>query len=130
MKKWDKATIQSPLAKAKGYGSAHTGAHHWIQERLTSLFLIPLMLWLVFSIVSLQGATYTQFVLWLAEPFNAIAMILSIVIGFYHAALGCQVIVEDYVHNEWCKIVKLIGIKIFFGVGAVVCIFSILKIAL
>ena len=119
----------SPLARAKGLGSAHEGVHHWMHQRITAIALIPLVIWLVWSIIDLKEATYTEFTTWLAAPWNAVLMILIILTAFYHAVLGVQVVVEDYIHCECFKMFKLIGTKLFFFAAAVACIFSVLKIA-
>lgn len=128
--KWDNKGIKTPLARARGLGAAGHGSDHWLHQRITAIANLPLMLWLVYSIVDLNGATYQDFTAWLSTPLNAILMILTILSVFYHAALGTQVIVEDYFHNEALKFLKLIGIKLFFFAACVACIFSILKIAL
>lgn len=120
----------SPIARAKGLGSARHGTHHWLMERLTSIAAVPLCLWLVWSVAALAGADYETFTAWLAAPGNAVLMILSILTLFYHAVLGSQVIIEDYIHTHWFRMMKLIGMKLFMTALAVTCIFSVLKIAL
>lgn len=128
--KWEDKGMKSPLARAKGLGSAHEGADHWLAQRITAIANIPLVLWLAYSIVQLKGVSHAEFTSWLAEPVNAILMILFIISVFYHAKLGAQVVTEDYIHHEGFKLVKLIGQKLLlFGLG-IACIFSILKIAL
>lgn len=127
--KWESEGLKSPLARAKGLGSAHHGAHHWLAERITALALIPLMIWFVYSVVALRGVAYEQFVLWLAHPVNAVLMILLVIVGLWHGVMGSQVIVEDYIHNKCFKLAKLIGMKMFFFTLGVACIFSILKVA-
>lgn len=126
MKKYEIAT---PLKNARGLGSAHHGVGHWINQRVTAIANIPLMLWLVWNVVHLAGADYAAFTGWLAQPVNAILMILVIVSTFYHAALGTQVIVEDYVHCEAKKLATLIGLKLFFVAAGTACVFSVLKVA-
>ncbi len=128
--KWENHGLKSPLARARGLGSAREGTDHWFMQRVTAIANIPLMLWLIWSIVQMPGWSYAEFTSWLAQPVNSILMILAVLSTFYHAALGTQVIAEDYIHHEGLKIFKLIGIKLFYFAGAVACIFSILKIAL
>lgn len=122
--------LQTPLSKAKGLGSAHTGTHHWLMQRVTALANLPLVLWMVYSIFHLQGASYQEFTVWLSQPLNAVLAVLFIISTFYHAVLGSQVVVEDYVSCRWFRMSKLIGMKLFFIALAVACIFSILKVAL
>lgn len=128
--KWEDKGIKTPLGRARGLGSAKEGTDHWMAQRITAIANIPLMLWLVYSIVSLKGASHAEFSHWLAHPVNAILMILVVISTFYHAKLGSQVVVEDYIHHEGFKMMKLIGMKLFFLAAAVACIFSIFKIAL
>ncbi len=119
----------APLKKAKGLGSAHAGAHHWIMQKITALLQIPLIIWLVWSMISLKGASYSEFTAWLSQPINAILMIILTCSVMLHAKLGAQVITEDYVANESIRMAKLIVQKIlFFGMGVAI-IFSILKIS-
>lgn len=119
----------SPLKTAKGLGSAHDGVDHWLSQKVTAIANVPLVLWLIWSIVSLQGANYAEFTAWLAQPLHAILMILTIISVMYHAKLGTQVITEDYVRAKCKKKAVLVFLKLaFFGLG-VACIFSVLKIA-
>ena len=122
--------IQSDIAKAKGLGSAHHGTEHWMAQRVTSIANIPLVIWFVFSVMHLKGASHEAFTSYMAEPLNALAAILLILSVFYHAVLGAQVVVEDYISCKWFKMAKLIGMKLFFTALAVACIFSVLRIAL
>lgn len=128
--KWEEDVVQTPAGRAHGLGSAHEGTTHWLHQRVTAIANLPLMLWLVWSVVHMQGWSYADVSAWLAHPVNAILMILATLSVFYHAALGSQVVIEDYIHNEGFKMFKLIGMKLFFTACAVACIFSIVKIAL
>jgi succinate dehydrogenase / fumarate reductase membrane anchor subunit len=125
----NKHALQSDLGRARGLGSSHHGVGHWWHQRVTAIANIPLMLWLVWSVINMPGWSFEQFTTWLAAPINAVLMILAVISVFYHAALGTQVIAEDYIHTEWMKIAKLLCLRLFFLAGAVACIFSILKIA-
>ncbi|HEY8190925.1 MAG TPA: succinate dehydrogenase, hydrophobic membrane anchor protein, partial [Alphaproteobacteria bacterium] len=108
---------------------AQEGMHHWLAQRFTAVSNLFLMLCLVWSALHMPGWSYPAFTGWLSAPVNSILMILVVVSVFYHAALGLQVIIEDYVHNEACKLGKLILIRFTLCAAAVVCIFSVLKIS-
>ena len=124
-----KTDFHSPLSVARGTGSTHSGVHHWMHQRVTAISNLGLMIWLVWSVTHMGVVDYATFTAWLAQPINAVLMILAVISTFYHASLGAQVVVEDYVHNEGFKLVKLIAMKLFFFAAAIACIFSILKIA-
>ncbi len=126
--KWDDKGIKSPLAKARGLG-ASGGTAHWMAQRVTAIALLPLVFWLVYSIVNLIGASHVEFTAWLSAPLNAVLMISFIIAGLYHGSLGIQVISEDYIHNEGFKIAKKIVQQLIFWLIGIAAVFSILKIA-
>ena len=122
-------SLQTPLARARGLGSAKDGTEHWWHQRLTSLALVPLGLWFTFSVASLSGAEYDQVRDWIAAPWNTTFLLLFIFFAFHHMMSGIEVIVEDYVHNKWAKMTTLILQKFFcLGLG-VACSVSVLTIA-
>ncbi len=128
--KWENGGLKAPLARARGLGSAHHGLHHWKAQRLTAVSSLLLGVWFLYALFTLKGADHAVFTAWLAQPVNAILMILTVVSFFYHAWLGLQVVVEDYIHDEFLKIVKLSATKMALFALALASIFSILKIAL
>jgi succinate dehydrogenase / fumarate reductase membrane anchor subunit len=120
----------SPLARAKGLGSASEGVHHWLAERISGALLIPFTLWVVWSVIMMRGASYDQFLAWFQNPLNAVGMLVFILVSCYHGAAGLQVVIEDYVASHAKKLLMIVGVKIVFGIAAVAAVFSILKIAL
>lgn len=120
----------NPLAKARGLGSAHAGVHHWINHRITAVAAIPLVIWLVWAMMGMGAWDHANFASWLSVPCNAVLMVLSVIALFYHAALGAQIIIEDYVHCAGLKIASLVGLNLFFFAAAVLSLFAVLKIAL
>ena len=123
-------SMRTDLGRVRGLGSAKEGVHHWWMQRLTAIALVPLILWFVASLAGLAGAGHTETVEWLGSPLVAIAMILMVVATFYHAALGVQVVIEDYVHHEGLKFFWLIAAKFIFLVFGIAAVFSLLKLAL
>ena len=123
-------SLRSPLAHARGLGSAKEGFHHWWSQRLTALALIPLGLWFIYSLVVMTGANYTTVIAWLANPLNAVLMLLFIISLYYHAALGLQVVIEDYTKSEWQKIAFLILVKFIALLAGFSAAIAVLKLYL
>ena len=120
----------NPLARVRGLGSAKEGTHHWIAQRMTAAALVPLTPWFVISLIGLIGADLAAVKEWMASPFTAVLMILTLIAGFHHAQLGLQVVIEDYIHGHGAKIAMLWLVKgaaFFFGAAAV---FSVVKLAI
>jgi succinate dehydrogenase / fumarate reductase membrane anchor subunit len=123
-------SLATPIARVRGLGSAREGVSHFKQIRVTSIASAFLTLWFVWSAVSLGGAGYAEVVAWLSSTLNATLMLLFIVVNFWHAKLGVQTIVEDYVHHDLTKTVSLIALAFAaYGFGAAGVV-AVLKVAL
>jgi succinate dehydrogenase / fumarate reductase membrane anchor subunit len=92
--------MRTPLARAIELRSAKDGVHHWWMQRISAIALIPLTIWFIPAIIAQTGADYTAFVAWMRNPITVVLMDLLLIALFYHAALGLQVVVEDYVHSD------------------------------
>jgi succinate dehydrogenase / fumarate reductase, membrane anchor subunit len=121
--------MRSPLGRAIGLGSAKEGVEHWWRQRLTAVALVPLTLWLVIEILRLIGADFTTARHAMARPFPAVMLLLLVVAGFWHGALGLQVVIEDYVQAEWARL-SLVGlVRLFAFALAVAGVFAVLRVA-
>jgi succinate dehydrogenase / fumarate reductase membrane anchor subunit len=118
------------IGKVRGLGSAHEGAHHWLLQRFTAIGNLVLMGWLITSFILLPDFSFEAVTAWLASPVSAAAMVLLIISLFWHARLGLQVVLEDYVQDAGTKfgLFALLNIAVFGG-GAL-AIFSVAKLAL
>lgn len=123
-------TYRSPLARARGLGSAKDGVHHFWVQRVSALALIPLSLWFVFSVAQLAGADYYAVRHFVATPSVAITLVLFLASALYHSMLGVQVVIEDYVAAEGSKLVLMVLQKFAHAVVAGAAIFAVLKVAL
>lgn len=120
--------FQSDIARAKGMGSARSGVDHWYMQRLSAVGLIPLSLWFVYSFARRFDLEYVMLLQWLSEPLTMTLTILFISLMFYHAYLGLQVVVEDYVHGQALKHTALMVLQLgmlFLGVLTVVYLIQI-----
>lgn len=107
---------------------AQKGMHHWWMQRLTAVALIPLTLWFTFSVTCISGAEYKEIIAALSSPLNAILITAIIIVSFYHAALGMQVVFEDYVSTISTRTICILSTNLLLfllavaGVGAVAVI--------
>ena len=121
---------RTPLAKAQGLGSAKSGTSHWWMQRVTALALIFLSFWLILFIEQLFHASYSEIKQWLVKPVNFTLLIAWAFVGFYHAALGLQVVIEDYLNPEWLKILSIWVIKLVFLGAAITSLALTIRIAI
>lgn len=123
-------SMETPIARVRGLGSAREGAAHWWQERQGSIAAFLLYLWLIVSLLRLAPFDQRGLVEWLRDPFAAVPMLLLIVVTFRHLRDGLQVVIEDYVHEEGNRFFTLTLLN-FFAVGAgALAAFAVLRIAL
>jgi succinate dehydrogenase / fumarate reductase membrane anchor subunit len=120
--------FQTPLARARGLGSARQGSHDWWQQRVTAVALVPLSLWLAIHLSKLPSTTYVEVLQWMSLPWNTILLLSFIFLSLYHAMLGLQVVIEDYVHNDWMKIIGMLGVRLVTAFLALSTAFSVLRI--
>jgi succinate dehydrogenase / fumarate reductase membrane anchor subunit len=90
------------------------------------LFLVPMF---VFTFGGALGGTYEEVTAYFARPFPAIVAALTLIIGFKHFNQGFQVLIEDYVHGIWEKIL-IIGMTCISYGAAATGVFAIAKLAL
>jgi succinate dehydrogenase / fumarate reductase membrane anchor subunit len=122
-------TTSDPLARARGHGSAKSGVRHWVMQRATAVLLILLSAWLVYALVALAGADHATASAFMARPLNAALSIVLLVSLFYHAALGLQVVIEDYVHGPVLELLLQFLVRAGALFGLALGVVFVLKIA-
>lgn len=122
-------SLRNPIERAINHGAAGSGVHHWWAQRFSAILLVPLTLWLVWTLAVLAGADYAEARGWIASPWNAAMAVLLVGATFYHAKLGLQVVIEDYVHNRAFEVTLQILIAAAALLGAIVATIAILKVA-
>ncbi len=122
--------MRSQLGRARGLGSAKEGVGHWWAQRVTAVALVPLSLWFTAAILCLAGADYLTVRDWLASPVTLTLMSLFLAMLAHHAVLGLQVVIEDYVHRKWVRLVAVLGAKFAGYALAAAGIVAMLSIAI
>jgi succinate dehydrogenase / fumarate reductase, membrane anchor subunit len=118
----------TPIGKVRGLGSAHHGGEHWLTERVTSIALLLLGIWLLTSLLLLPRLDQRTVIEWLHAPSGAIPMALLIVVGFRHALDGVKVSVDDYVHEEGSRFVINLLLLFLAVAGGAMALFALARI--
>jgi succinate dehydrogenase / fumarate reductase membrane anchor subunit len=121
--------MRSPLGRAIGLGSSKEGVEHWWLQRITAVALVPLSLWFVIAIIRLVGADSDSVRDWVGNPLPAILLVLLLIATFYHASLGLQVVIEDYIQAELTKLGLVIIVRLGCFALAVAGMFAVLSMA-
>ena len=121
--------LRTPLKRARGLGSGKGGTDHWWWQRVTAVVLAVLVAWLIGLLVSLVGADLMQARATIARPWNAIMLAILAIAMFWHAKLGLQVVIEDYVHERMAGILLKLLVIFACAAGALACLYAIARIA-
>ncbi len=119
----------SDIKRVRGLGSAKSGVHHWWLQRVTAAGNIVLLAWFIASLILLPSLDRSSVLAWVSSPLVAVPMLLLILTTFWHARLGVQVLIEDYVHSEGLKLLAFMALNFFILGTAAVAAFSVLIIA-
>lgn len=128
MSAYDK--LRTPLKRARGLGSAKGGTHHFIVQRITAVALVFLSIYVIGLVISLLGGDYAAVRAAVANPVNAVLLIAFLIATFWHAQLGMQVIIEDYVHTPWFAITSQLAVIFVCVLAALASVLAVIRIAL
>ena len=120
---------RTPLGRARGMGSAKSGATRFIAERVSGAALAVLGLWGVAAAMSLRSAGFDGVSQWLREPVNLTLLSLLAAVSFYHMRLGLCVVVEDYIDRPITKAVLLTANTFVCVAGAALTLVCLFKVA-
>jgi succinate dehydrogenase / fumarate reductase, membrane anchor subunit len=122
-------SLRSPLRRVTYLGSAKGGSGHWFAQRVSAVALVLLGLWLVAALATMGGASHANVVAWLSSPVSAAFAVLLVLVAAWHAMLGLQVVIEDYVGAKGQRLAVLLAVKFVFAVAAVIGVLAVLRIA-
>lgn len=117
------------IGRVRGLGSAHEGPHHWLVQRFTAVGNLVTVLFLGISLVMLPNLSHATVSGWIAEPIPAFMMALLVITTFWHARLGLQVVIEDYVHEAGSKFATILLLNLLTFAGAGFGLFCIARLA-
>jgi succinate dehydrogenase / fumarate reductase, membrane anchor subunit len=125
----DQVIMRSELGRARGLGTARSGAGHWWAQRLTAAALVPLGIWFVLALLAHLGADWAAMARWAGRPWNSVLLLALLIALFRHLALGLQVVIEDYVHGEGAKLAGVTVMKAVLALLWLAAMVAVLKLA-
>ena len=117
------------LSLSAAIGSAKDGTSHWWMQRVSSVLLAPLSIWFLLCALPLLGADYADARVWLAQPLNALLILALVLAVIYHALLGVQVVVEDYIHTRWLEVAVLTSVRLLAFLAALATSLAVVRIS-
>lgn len=122
-------SLRSPLGRVLGAGSAKEGTEHFWVQRVTAIALAVLGCWFLVSLLQLDDMSRVALLAWIAAPLNSILLALLAITLAWHSSLGIQIIIEDYVHSPFIKVVSLIMSKFAHLLAAAIALYAVLRIS-
>lgn len=117
------------IGRVRGHGAAHEGTHHWLMQRFTAVGNLVTMLFLGISLALLGDYSFASVSGWISSPLPAFMLALLVISTFWHARLGLQVLVEDYLHEAGTKFAAVLFLNIASFAGAAFGLFCIARLA-
>ena len=121
--------MATPLKRVRGLGAAHRGTETFWRQRMTAVANVPLVLFLILSIVTHNGASFEEVHAYLARPLVALALLALVISAAIHMRIGLKEIIEDYVHGGMRVVAILLATFFTAGVG-LASVLAIVKISL
>jgi len=118
------------IGRVRGLGAAHEGPHHWLMQRFTAIGNLVTVVFLGISLALMPNHSYETVSGWISQPVPAVAMALLVISTFWHARLGLQVLIEDYLHEAGTKFGAVLLLNLVTFAGTVFGLFCIARLAL
>jgi len=118
------------IGRVRGLGSSHHGAHHWLVQRITAVGNLVTVVFFGVSLMLMPSLSYESVTSWIGQPVPAVAMALMVITTFWHARLGMQVMIEDYVQDSGSRFGLMTLLNLASFAGTVFGLFCIARLAL
>mgnify|MGYP003601831388 CR=1 FL=1 len=123
--------LRTPLKRAMGLGSAKDGTGHFMVQRITAIALVLAGAWLIgLLLLSLNSTDYVFVRATVRDPLNATVLVAFLIAACWHAKLGLQVVIEDYVHAPLLAGIAHLANIFACALLAVAGVLAVLRIAL
>lgn len=110
-----------------GNSTQNSATLHWLMQRITAVILIPLTLSVIVFLDHCLNTPYQQTVVWLQAPLNRLCLGAWLLIACYHAAIGLQVVIEDYVAQPGLQGLMIKAVNLGLLLLAVILMFFMFR---
>ena len=106
----------------------HISTKKWLFTKISSLILIPIMVWFIINFTKIYDNDYQQIVEFFSLQPSKILFSIFVVFAYFFSALTISEIFEDYLRNDKIKNVANRLLYIFAIVIPLLTIFGILNL--
>ena len=103
----------------------HYSTKKWILTKISSLILIPFMIWFLISFVSIYDKGYLEIIEFFSSKVSKVLFSLLVVTAFFFYTLTISEIFEDYLHDEQTKNVANKVLNLFAIIVPILTIITI-----
>ena len=103
----------------------HVSTKKWLFTKVSSVFLIPMMIWFLLSFVSIYDKNFDEVLVFLTKESSKFLLSILMIVAFFFSALSISEIFEDYVHDEK---IKNISIKLLYSSAIIIPFLTIIVI--
>ncbi|MDA9639478.1 succinate dehydrogenase, hydrophobic membrane anchor protein [SAR116 cluster bacterium] len=107
-----------------------SGISHWRWQRYSAVVVFVLMTYFVVMLASLGGLDYVDATLFVSAPVNAVALTVLVLVGLWHAMLGVQTVIEDYVSVSGGRHAVLNAVRLLIGGVGLAMLWAMTRIVL
>ena len=102
----------------------------WIFLRVSSLILIPLMLWFAFNLAGIYDKSYIEISTFLTSQPSKFLLSLFLIFAYFFSALSISEVFEDYIKDEKIKNAANKVLNFFAITIPLITIFAVFKLTI
>ena len=108
----------------------HSSTKKWLFTKISSLILLPLMVWFIVNFVSIYDANYSDVVIFFTQQPSKVIFSIFVIFAFFFSALTISEIFEDYIRDEKIKNVANKLLNIFAIIMPLITILGIFNLSI
>ena len=83
----------------------NSAAKKWLFLKISSVILLPLMIWFIINFVSIYDNDYLEVIRFFTDPVSKFLFSLFIIFAYFFSSLTISEVFEDYISDDKIKYV-------------------------